>query len=110
MGCSTSTVLLEGLRSVLERNCAYVKGPAAAGASRGEEDEDEGGHGGAEPPSNSRGAYPWISNTALVTSRHACSSLQLLWLQLALLFMYHRLIIILISSLMSLCLALSICF
>lgn len=68
MGCSASTVLLEGLRSVLERNCGYVKGLAAAGASRGEEEEDEGGHGGAEPPGNLRGMYPWIPNTAPVTS------------------------------------------
>lgn len=76
MGCSASTVLLEGLRSVLERNCGYVKGPAAAGASRGEEEEDEGGHGGAEPLCNPRGTYPWLPNTAPVTSPTSCMFLR----------------------------------
>lgn len=68
MGCSASAVLLEGLRSVLERNCAYVKGPAAGGASRGEE-EEEGGRGGAETLSNPRGTHPWIPTAAPVTSQ-----------------------------------------
>lgn len=38
MGCTTSMVLLEGLRSILERNCGYVKGTMELGAL--EEDEE----------------------------------------------------------------------
>uniref|UniRef100_A0A8D0APX8 Dedicator of cytokinesis 9b n=1 Tax=Sander lucioperca TaxID=283035 RepID=A0A8D0APX8_SANLU len=32
MGCTTSVVLLEGLRSILERNCSYIKGALSYGS------------------------------------------------------------------------------
>jgi len=55
MGCSTSVVLLEGLRSILERNCGYIK--AAVGPGALEEDEDT---------LSLRGSQLWIPTTALV--------------------------------------------
>ncbi|KAJ4924175.1 hypothetical protein JOQ06_000415 [Pogonophryne albipinna] len=38
MGCTTSVVLLEGLRSILERNCVYIKGVVELGALEEEEE------------------------------------------------------------------------
>ena len=38
MGCTTSVVLLEGLRSILERNCGYIKGAVELGALEEEEE------------------------------------------------------------------------
>ncbi|KAK5875146.1 hypothetical protein CesoFtcFv8_027662 [Champsocephalus esox] len=38
MGCTTSVVLLEGLRSILERNCVYIKGAVVLGALEEEEE------------------------------------------------------------------------
>ncbi|XP_034072745.1 dedicator of cytokinesis protein 9 isoform X9 [Gymnodraco acuticeps] len=38
MGCTTSVVLLEGLRSILERNCVYIKGAVELGALEEEEE------------------------------------------------------------------------
>ncbi|XP_037552296.1 dedicator of cytokinesis protein 9 [Nematolebias whitei] len=55
MGCTTSVVLLEGLRSILQRNCSYVKGTVELGAL--EEDEET---------LSFRGSHLWIPSTALV--------------------------------------------
>uniref|UniRef100_A0A3Q1I7Y3 Dedicator of cytokinesis 9b n=1 Tax=Anabas testudineus TaxID=64144 RepID=A0A3Q1I7Y3_ANATE len=38
MGCTTSVVLLEGLRSILERNCGYIKGAVDLGSLEEEEE------------------------------------------------------------------------
>uniref|UniRef100_A0A7N9AP97 Dedicator of cytokinesis 9b n=1 Tax=Mastacembelus armatus TaxID=205130 RepID=A0A7N9AP97_9TELE len=38
MGCTTSVVLLQGLRSILERNCGYIKGVVDLGALEEEEE------------------------------------------------------------------------
>uniref|UniRef100_A0A673BNA4 Dedicator of cytokinesis 9b n=1 Tax=Sphaeramia orbicularis TaxID=375764 RepID=A0A673BNA4_9TELE len=38
MGCTTSVVLLEGLRSILERNCGYIKGAVELGSLEEEEE------------------------------------------------------------------------
>ncbi|XP_041835168.1 LOW QUALITY PROTEIN: dedicator of cytokinesis protein 9-like [Melanotaenia boesemani] len=38
MGCTTSMVFLEGLRSILERNCSYMKGAVELGAPVEEEE------------------------------------------------------------------------
>uniref|UniRef100_A0A3B4YRK3 Dedicator of cytokinesis 9b n=1 Tax=Seriola lalandi dorsalis TaxID=1841481 RepID=A0A3B4YRK3_SERLL len=38
MGCTTSVVLLEGLRSILERNCGYIKGTVELGSVEEEEE------------------------------------------------------------------------
>lgn len=63
MGCTTSVVLLEGLLSILERNCGYIKGAAEPGALAAVEEEEE------ETPSL-RGSQLWIPTTALVKARH----------------------------------------
>ncbi|XP_031707516.1 dedicator of cytokinesis protein 9 isoform X2 [Anarrhichthys ocellatus] len=55
MGCTTSVVLLEGLRSILERNCGYIKGPVELRAL--EEDEET---------LSLRVSQHWIPTTALV--------------------------------------------
>ncbi|XP_038157914.1 dedicator of cytokinesis protein 9-like isoform X3 [Cyprinodon tularosa] len=55
MGCTTSVVLLEGLRSILERNCSYVKGSVDLGALEEEEETH-----------SLWGSNPWIPTTALV--------------------------------------------
>ncbi|XP_074520396.1 dedicator of cytokinesis protein 9 isoform X1 [Halichoeres trimaculatus] len=55
MGCTTSVVLLEGLRSILERNCGYIKGAVELG---GLEEEEE--------PESLRGSQVWMPTTALV--------------------------------------------
>lgn len=55
MGCTTSAVLLEGLRSILERNCGYIKGAAELSAL--EEDGET---------LSRRGSQPCISTTHLV--------------------------------------------
>ncbi|XP_028248822.1 dedicator of cytokinesis protein 9 isoform X5 [Parambassis ranga] len=55
MGCTTSVVLLEGLRSILERNCGYIKGAAELGALVEEEET-----------LSLRGSQLWIPTTALV--------------------------------------------
>lgn len=55
MGCTTSVVLLEGLRSILERNCGYIKGAVELGAVEGEEETF-----------SLRGSQLWIPTTALV--------------------------------------------
>ena len=57
MGCTTSVVLFEGLRSILERNCGYVyKGAAELGVLEEEEDI----------LSLRLGAQSWKTTTALV--------------------------------------------
>lgn len=56
MGCTTSVVLLEGLRSILQRNCSYVKGAVELGAL--EEDEET---------LSFRGSHLWIPTTVLVS-------------------------------------------
>ncbi|XP_054864575.1 dedicator of cytokinesis protein 9 isoform X5 [Amphiprion ocellaris] len=55
MGCTTSVVLLEGLRSILERNCGYIKGAVELGAVDEEEETQ-----------SLRGSQLWIPTTALV--------------------------------------------
>lgn len=55
MGCTTSVVLLEGLRSILERNCGYIKGAVELGALEEEEET-----------LSLRGSQLWIPTTALV--------------------------------------------
>lgn len=55
MGCTTSLVLLEGLRSILERNCNYIK---AAGEMNASEEEEE--------TLSFRESHLWIPTTALV--------------------------------------------
>ncbi|XP_027867121.1 dedicator of cytokinesis protein 9-like isoform X2 [Xiphophorus couchianus] len=55
MGCTTSVVLLEGLRSILERNCTYVKGSVELGALEEEEEAQ-----------SLWGSHQWIPTTALV--------------------------------------------
>ncbi|XP_065807906.1 dedicator of cytokinesis protein 9 isoform X1 [Labrus bergylta] len=55
MGCTTSVVLLEGLRSILERNCGYIKGAVELG---GLEEEEE--------TVSLRGSQVWMPTTALV--------------------------------------------
>lgn len=59
MGCTTSVVLLEGLRSILERNCGYIKGAVELGAPEEEEDSST-----ASP----RGSQLWMPTTALVNA------------------------------------------
>lgn len=56
MGCTTSMVLLEGLRSILERNCGYIKGAAIEHGALEEEEE----------VLSLRGSQLWIPTTALV--------------------------------------------
>uniref|UniRef100_A0A3Q0T1I1 Dedicator of cytokinesis 9b n=1 Tax=Amphilophus citrinellus TaxID=61819 RepID=A0A3Q0T1I1_AMPCI len=51
MGCTTSVVLLEGLRSILERNCGYIKGEVELGILEEEEET---------------ASQLWIPTTALV--------------------------------------------
>ncbi len=58
MGCTTSVVLLEGLRSILERNCGYIKGALELGAEEEEEEEEE--------TLSLRGSQLWVPTTALV--------------------------------------------
>ncbi|GLD64791.1 dedicator of cytokinesis protein 9-like isoform X2 [Lates japonicus] len=55
MGCTTSVVVLEGLRSILERNCGYIKGAMELGALEEEEET-----------LSLRGSQLWIPTTALV--------------------------------------------
>ncbi|RVE75246.1 hypothetical protein OJAV_G00015200 [Oryzias javanicus] len=55
MGCTTSLVLLEGLRTILERNCNYIK---AAGEIKALEKEEE--------TLSFRESHLWIPTTALV--------------------------------------------
>lgn len=55
MGCTTSVVLLEGLRSILERNCGYIKGAVDLGPLEEEEET-----------LSLRGSQLWIPTTALV--------------------------------------------
>ncbi|CAB1450630.1 unnamed protein product [Pleuronectes platessa] len=55
MGCTTSVVLLEGLRSILERNCGYIKGAAELGALEEEEET-----------LSLRGSQLWNPTTALL--------------------------------------------
>ncbi|XP_056226491.1 dedicator of cytokinesis protein 9 isoform X4 [Seriola aureovittata] len=55
MGCTTSVVLLEGLRSILERNCGYIKGTVELGSVEEEEET-----------LSLRGSQLWIPTTALV--------------------------------------------
>lgn len=55
MGCTTSVVLLEGLRSILERNCGYIKGAVELGVLEEEEET-----------LSLRGSQLWIPTTALV--------------------------------------------
>lgn len=55
MGCTTSVVVLEGLRSILERNCGYIKGAVDLGALEEEEET-----------LSLRGSQLWIPTTALV--------------------------------------------
>lgn len=56
MGCTTSMVLLEGLRSILERNCGYIKGEVMEPGALEEEEEIL----------ILRGSQLWIPTTALV--------------------------------------------
>lgn len=56
MGCTTSMVLLEGLRSILERNCGYIKGAVMELGALEEEEEIL----------SLRGSHLWIPTTALV--------------------------------------------
>lgn len=63
MGCTTSVVLLEGLRSILERNCSYVKGSVDLGALEEEEETH-----------SLWGSNPWIPTTALVKSTSSLTS------------------------------------
>lgn len=56
MGCTTSTLLLEGLRSILERNCGYVKGAVVEPGALEEEEEIL----------SLRGSQLWIPTAALV--------------------------------------------
>lgn len=55
MGCTSSVVLLDGLRSILERNCGYVKGAVDLWALEEEEET-----------LSLRGSQLWIPTTALV--------------------------------------------
>lgn len=55
MGCTTSVVLLEGLRSILERNCGYIKGVVELAALEEEEET-----------LSLRGSQLWMPTTALV--------------------------------------------
>ncbi|XP_044200995.1 dedicator of cytokinesis protein 9 isoform X6 [Thunnus albacares] len=55
MGCTTSVVLLEGLRSILERNCGYIKGAVELGVLEEEEET-----------LSLRGSQLWMPTTALV--------------------------------------------
>ncbi|XP_031147539.1 dedicator of cytokinesis protein 9-like isoform X5 [Sander lucioperca] len=55
MGCTTSVVLLEGLRSILERNCSYIKGAVELGDLEEEEET-----------LSLRGSQHWIPTTALI--------------------------------------------
>ncbi|XP_055361068.1 dedicator of cytokinesis protein 9 isoform X6 [Betta splendens] len=55
MGCTTSVVVLQGLRSILERNCGYIKGAVDLGSL---EEEVE--------TLSLRGSQLWIPTTALV--------------------------------------------
>lgn len=55
MGCTTSVVVLQGLRSILERNCGYIKGAGDLGSQ--EEDEET---------LSLRGSELWMPTTALV--------------------------------------------
>lgn len=69
MGCTTSVVLFDGLRSILERNCGYIyKGAVELRALEEEE----------EQPSL-RGSKLWMPTTALVNSHETlgliCASL-----------------------------------
>lgn len=57
MGCTTSMVLLEGLRSILERNCGYIKGAVMEPGALEEEEEEI---------LSLRGSQLWIPTTALV--------------------------------------------
>uniref|UniRef100_A0A4W6EJH5 Dedicator of cytokinesis 9b n=1 Tax=Lates calcarifer TaxID=8187 RepID=A0A4W6EJH5_LATCA len=54
MGCTTSVVLLEGLRSILERNCGYIKGAMELGALEEEEET-----------LSLRGSQLWIPTTII---------------------------------------------
>lgn len=63
MGCTTSVVLLEGLRSILERNCSYVKGSLELAALE-EEDETQ----------SLWGAHLWMPTTALVNNTSTLTS------------------------------------
>eukprot|EP00064_Thunnus_orientalis_P008905 superscaffoldBa00001093_g8928 len=54
MGCTTSVVLLEGLRSILERNCGYIKGAVELGVLEEEEET-----------LSLRGSQLWMPTTAL---------------------------------------------
>ncbi|KAM7375212.1 hypothetical protein PAMA_014344 [Pampus argenteus] len=54
MGCTTSVVLLEGLRSILERNCGYIKGAVELGALEEEEET-----------LSLRGSQLWMPSAAL---------------------------------------------
>lgn len=56
MGCTTSMVLLEGLRSILDRNCGYIKGAVIEHSALEEEEEIL----------SLRGSQLWIPTTALV--------------------------------------------
>ncbi|XP_071320699.1 dedicator of cytokinesis protein 9 isoform X1 [Trachinotus anak] len=55
MGCTNSVVLLEGLRSILQRNCGYIKGTMELGSLEEEEET-----------LSLRGSQLWIPTTALV--------------------------------------------
>lgn len=57
MGCTTSVVLLEVLRSILERNCGYTKGEVELVVL---EEQVE--------TSSLRGSQLWIPTSALVTT------------------------------------------
>ena len=57
MGCTTSVVLLEGLRSILERNCGYIKGAVELGVLEEEEET-----------LSLRGSQLWMPTTALVNT------------------------------------------
>lgn len=62
MGCTSSVVLLEGLRSILERNCGYVKGAVDWGDLEEEEET-----------LSLRGSQLWIPTTALVKPTSQCN-------------------------------------
>lgn len=55
MGCTTSVVLLEGLRSIFEKNCGYIKGAMELGALEEEEET-----------LSLRGSQLWIPTSAPV--------------------------------------------
>lgn len=61
MGCTTSVVLLEGLRSILERNCSYIKGAVELGDLEEEEET-----------LSLRGSQLWMPTTALVKPALKC--------------------------------------